>query len=317
MHTLRQFHRYFLEESAFARDLVFLLLLPAECERCTGDEGGRQRALDFAWDCWRQALPARLRRKADCCGRIATVSLKHQAALRGKTLRTRSLEKRPYLRQVRERHGYIGQVLGRGVVHDAEELRRAERPVAEEDRVIELAKQSGWRRCQHCRNVIELVYGCNHMTCRCGHADGVRYQGTRWNGAHRFFRASGRPLLLQPTNRFWHRPCRCSRRFVFSVDLGCCSRSVEGLLALHVVAHVMLQGCTFVFMLCGCRTPASLWHARDWQMGSLLYLCFVLFQPVEGRQPSPSTSPWLRPRARRSTSLLWLRFLLFQPVESR
>ena len=25
-----------------------------------------------------------------------------------------------YLRQVRERHGYIGQVLGRGVVHDAE-----------------------------------------------------------------------------------------------------------------------------------------------------------------------------------------------------
>ena len=30
-----------------------------------------------------------------------------------------------HLRQVRERHGYIGQVLGRGVVHDAEELRKA------------------------------------------------------------------------------------------------------------------------------------------------------------------------------------------------
>ena len=100
MHTLRQFHRYFLEESAFARDLVFLLLLPAECERCTGDEGGRQRALDFAWDCWRQALPARLRRKADCCGRIATVSLKHQAALRGKTLRTRSLGKRSFFQNL-------------------------------------------------------------------------------------------------------------------------------------------------------------------------------------------------------------------------
>ena len=48
----------------------------------------------------------------------------------------------------------------------------------------------------------------------------------------------------------------------------------------------------------------------------MLYLRFVLFQPVEGCQASPSNSPWLRPRACRSTSLLWLRFVLFQPVES-
>ena len=48
----------------------------------------------------------------------------------------------------------------------------------------------------------------------------------------------------------------------------------------------------------------------------LLYLRFVLFQPVEGCQASPSTSPWLRPRPCRSSSLLWLRFVLFQPVES-
>ena len=33
------------------------------------------------------------------------------------------------LRQARERHGDIGQVLGHGVVHDAEELRRARRGV--------------------------------------------------------------------------------------------------------------------------------------------------------------------------------------------
>ena len=45
----------------------------------------------------------------------------------------------------------------------------------------------------------------------------------------------------------------------------------------------------------------------------MLYLRFVLFQPVEGCQASPSTSPWLRPRPCRSTSLLLLRFV--QPLE--
>ena len=34
---------------------------------------------------------------------------------------------------------------------------------------------------------------------------------------------------------------RCSRRKVLSVDLGCCSRSVDGVLALHVVALLLLQ----------------------------------------------------------------------------
>ncbi|KAL1195115.1 E3 ubiquitin-protein ligase RSL1 [Cardamine amara subsp. amara] len=32
-----------------------------------------------------------------------------------------------------------------------------------------LAKYKRWRRCQQCRIMIELAYGCNHMTCRCGH----------------------------------------------------------------------------------------------------------------------------------------------------
>ncbi|CAN8325292.1 unnamed protein product [Cochlearia groenlandica] len=32
-----------------------------------------------------------------------------------------------------------------------------------------LARYKRWRRCQHCRIMIELSQGCNHMTCRCGH----------------------------------------------------------------------------------------------------------------------------------------------------
>ena len=40
-----------------------------------------------------------------------------------------------------------------------------------------------------------------------------------------------------------------------------------------------------------------------------MYLCFVLFQPVEGWQVSPSTLK-LPP-----SSLLYLRFVLLQPVE--
>ncbi|EPS37404.1 hypothetical protein H072_8916 [Dactylellina haptotyla CBS 200.50] len=34
--------------------------------------------------------------------------------------------------------------------------------------VIDLSKATGWKRCYRCRAMIELNYGCNHMTCRCG-----------------------------------------------------------------------------------------------------------------------------------------------------
>ncbi|KAK6496447.1 hypothetical protein TWF481_002465 [Arthrobotrys musiformis] len=34
--------------------------------------------------------------------------------------------------------------------------------------VIGLSKDNGWKRCYRCRAMIELNYGCNHMTCRCG-----------------------------------------------------------------------------------------------------------------------------------------------------
>ncbi|KAJ6264205.1 E3 ubiquitin-protein ligase [Drechslerella dactyloides] len=34
--------------------------------------------------------------------------------------------------------------------------------------IIELSKDTGWKRCYRCRAMIELNLGCNHMTCRCG-----------------------------------------------------------------------------------------------------------------------------------------------------
>ncbi|KAJ7432895.1 hypothetical protein B0H11DRAFT_2123541 [Mycena galericulata] len=38
-----------------------------------------------------------------------------------------------------------------------------------EDRLLlELAKAKDWRRCPNCSSLVELVSGCNHMTCRCG-----------------------------------------------------------------------------------------------------------------------------------------------------
>ena len=42
----------------------------------------------------------------------------------------------------------------------------------------------------------------------------------------------------------------------------------------------------------------------------------MLVQPVEGWEISPSTLTSIRPRARRWTSLLYLRFVLLQPVEA-
>ncbi|KAJ7755328.1 hypothetical protein DFH07DRAFT_743267 [Mycena maculata] len=38
-----------------------------------------------------------------------------------------------------------------------------------EDRLLlELAKAKDWRRCPNCSSLVELISGCNHMTCRCG-----------------------------------------------------------------------------------------------------------------------------------------------------
>ena len=87
----------------------------------------------------------------------------------------------------------------------------------------------------------------------------------------------------------------CSRRIVFGIALADAAdvlffRSTLAVAAApsKVCLHSTWWRTLCSRALCGCRTPASLWHARDWQMGSLLYLCFVLFQPVEGWQVSPS-----------------------------
>ncbi|KAJ5332483.1 uncharacterized protein N7506_006266 [Penicillium brevicompactum] len=32
--------------------------------------------------------------------------------------------------------------------------------------VLEIAEAEGWKRCPHCRTMVELSRGCNHMTCR-------------------------------------------------------------------------------------------------------------------------------------------------------
>ncbi|KAI1138651.1 hypothetical protein F5Y05DRAFT_413273 [Hypoxylon sp. FL0543] len=35
--------------------------------------------------------------------------------------------------------------------------------------VLQLAQEQHWQRCQNCWALVELIVGCNHMTCRCGH----------------------------------------------------------------------------------------------------------------------------------------------------
>ncbi|KAI0118423.1 hypothetical protein GGR51DRAFT_216678 [Nemania sp. FL0031] len=35
------------------------------------------------------------------------------------------------------------------------------------DAVLEMGERSGWRRCYKCRTLVELTYGCTHITCRC------------------------------------------------------------------------------------------------------------------------------------------------------
>ncbi|KAF2743100.1 hypothetical protein M011DRAFT_246368 [Sporormia fimetaria CBS 119925] len=37
----------------------------------------------------------------------------------------------------------------------------------ETNRLVQIAKEKGWQRCYHCKAIVELKEGCNHMTCRC------------------------------------------------------------------------------------------------------------------------------------------------------
>ncbi|KAI0133238.1 hypothetical protein F4776DRAFT_655127 [Hypoxylon sp. NC0597] len=45
--------------------------------------------------------------------------------------------------------------------------------------VLQLAQEQHWQRCQNCWALVELNFGCNHMTCRCGH-DFCYICGARW-----------------------------------------------------------------------------------------------------------------------------------------
>lgn len=35
--------------------------------------------------------------------------------------------------------------------------------------LLKLADDRNWRRCGKCKSMVELIYGCNHITCRCRH----------------------------------------------------------------------------------------------------------------------------------------------------
>lgn len=36
------------------------------------------------------------------------------------------------------------------------------------DATLEFAEQEGWRRCHSCHTMVELTFGCRHITCKCG-----------------------------------------------------------------------------------------------------------------------------------------------------
>lgn len=49
--------------------------------------------------------------------------------------------------------------------------------------LLKLAEDHKWRRCGKCKSMVELIYGCNHITCRCRH-EFCYVCGTSWrNGS--------------------------------------------------------------------------------------------------------------------------------------
>ncbi|KAL1968066.1 hypothetical protein VTN77DRAFT_2196 [Rasamsonia byssochlamydoides] len=47
--------------------------------------------------------------------------------------------------------------------HEGEDC--PEDPVLQQ--VLQIAEERGWRRCLSCKRVVELIFGCNHITCIC------------------------------------------------------------------------------------------------------------------------------------------------------
>ncbi|KAK2766523.1 IBR finger domain-containing protein [Colletotrichum kahawae] len=63
--------------------------------------------------------------------------------------------------------------------------------------LLQLAAENGWQRCFSCRRVVELEYGCNHMTCRCGahfcYTCGMKWKTcacAQWNEERLYARAN-------------------------------------------------------------------------------------------------------------------------------
>ncbi|KAI3414557.1 uncharacterized protein J3R85_016200 [Psidium guajava] len=55
---------------------------------------------------------------------------------------------------------------------DREEFQMLKRGARDEDldkMMTKLAESNGWRRCPNCKFYVEKVYGCLHISCRCGH----------------------------------------------------------------------------------------------------------------------------------------------------
>ncbi|CAG8979250.1 hypothetical protein HYALB_00012891 [Hymenoscyphus albidus] len=47
------------------------------------------------------------------------------------------------------------------------------------NRVLEIGREEGWKRCENCRTMIDLAQGCFHMICVCGH-EFCYLCGARW-----------------------------------------------------------------------------------------------------------------------------------------
>ncbi|KAI8049883.1 hypothetical protein BDF22DRAFT_745756 [Syncephalis plumigaleata] len=50
----------------------------------------------------------------------------------------------------------------------------------EDSSVLAMAKDNKWCRCTKCQALVELRYGCNHITCHCGHQFCYKC-GSSWN----------------------------------------------------------------------------------------------------------------------------------------
>ncbi|KAJ6164938.1 hypothetical protein N7470_003610 [Penicillium chermesinum] len=56
--------------------------------------------------------------------------------------------------------------------------------------VLRKARSLRWQRCNKCRAMVELVYGCLHITCRCGYH--FCYScGMKWRGCHCYWGGEG------------------------------------------------------------------------------------------------------------------------------